>query len=307
MGPGVLRLAALVAAATAPLLGGVAGRTSSSSFPLVAQYEFLAEPVVHRYAEHPVGGGQLGRRSFHERLPLGAMVADGTYHIAVRAYNTTYALILEPNDDLLHPDATLVRSLPGRRQVREPLRSSDIGVFRGHVVRVGAVAPRDRSASLRKWELHRRGQYSFDERQTWARLAVFHDARGRPVLDGVFGVDGETFHVKPADTYMRTRHADDPVLTNPLARAPEMRHAGSIIYRRSDLARPPGRRANQERDNGRHPEHTCGAQRLAPDAVPPRLSPGDPLYPVRTARGVLGGLSRRATAFDGGKEALSAG
>ncbi|KAJ2684343.1 hypothetical protein H4R19_006901, partial [Coemansia spiralis] len=119
MGPGVVRLAALVAAAAIPLLGGVAGRTSSDSFPLVAQYEFLAEPVVHRYAEHSPGAGAAGqhsRRSFHERLPLGAMVEDGTYHIAVRAYNTTYALIVEPNADLLHPDAAVVRALPGGRQ-----------------------------------------------------------------------------------------------------------------------------------------------------------------------------------------------
>ncbi|KAJ2781497.1 hypothetical protein H4R18_002823, partial [Coemansia javaensis] len=312
--------AAAAAAAAAAwlllLLAGAAARTLGDSIPLVAQYEFLPEPTVHRFAEQ-----RLGKRSFHERQPLDAMLSDGTYHITVRAYNTTYALVVEPNTDLLHPDAMATRTLPDGRRVREPIATHDIGLYRGHVLRVGDVRPQDPSASLRKWARARRRQYSFDEHQTWVRLAVVRDARGRLALDGMFGVGAETFHLKPAAAYTLTRRAGDPALANPLARAPPLQHAATIVYRRSDLMAPPRRRASASQQHSHQPHAaTCGAQRLAGAAQPQRLAPGDPFYSLRAQQGALDGLralgsdalrlgrlGRRATAFDNNKDALDAG
>ncbi|KAJ2800985.1 hypothetical protein H4S07_005044, partial [Coemansia furcata] len=258
-------------------------RSSSSSIPFVAQYEFLSEPVVHRFSE---GGGGLGKRSFHTEHRLHEMIEeDGTFHMEVRVFNTTYALIVEGNTDLVHPQATMTRTVAGQ-QVRSPLATHDIGVYRGHVLRMGRVLPYDGSESLRKWARFKRDRFSFDEHDSWARLSVYRDGAGRAVIDGAFAIDGETMYVKPAHTYARTKRDGDPALTNPYARAEGLRHAASIVYRQSDLVAA---------RSGR--EHSCGSDRLADNQ-----RPGLP----RTAR--KHGMSRRTdVAFDGNSNAVHSG
>ncbi|KAJ1993686.1 hypothetical protein GGI26_002748 [Coemansia sp. RSA 1358] len=316
---------------------GVQGRSSSISIPLVSQYEFIADPIVHRLSDHHSSisnrnssgndnGVPLGRRSFSERLRLEDMIDHATFHISVRAYNTTYALILEPNHDLVHPDATTTRMLPGAKSVREPLSTADIGIYRGHVLRSGAVKPRDMSASLRKWEMFKRNQYSFDENNSWARLAVFRDQMGRTAIDGMFGIDGETFYIKPAVTYMRSKRDGDPMLSNPYARPPELQMSASIVYRQSDLVQEHRRRQSPLAKRSTGPKVTsdrqqqvlsCGMHRL-PGNVPEkphRLRPDDPLNHYRRLPNGLRGLqhmsrsllSRRSTSFDKNQDAINAG
>ncbi|KAJ2081424.1 hypothetical protein H4R24_002359 [Coemansia sp. RSA 988] len=319
----VFRFTGLVAMAC-NLMGQAMGRSLSSSIPMVAQYEFLPEPVVHGFAEHTTGTPtHVKRSSFHQQLSLEAMVEDGTYHMAVRAYNTTYVLLLEPNTDLVHTEATMTRTIHGRR-VRESLATHDIGLYRGHVLRQGAkVQPHVMSQSQGHWDRFLRNQYSFDDRTSWARLAVFQGPDGRAVVDGMFGVDGETFYIKPAATYMSSRLADDPMLTNPFARPTDLQSSASIVYRQSDLHSAPGHHIRRGssfatgrnvRDN--HFQRTsCGAQRLASNVTAAQhLGPGDPFYPYRTQQSALDGLRtmgtqlfRRSTSFDNNKDALSAG
>ncbi|KAJ2788474.1 hypothetical protein GGI18_002929, partial [Coemansia linderi] len=246
-------------------------RSSSNSIPFVSQYEFLAEPVVHRFSE----GGGLGKRSFHTAHSLEDMIEgdDGTFHMEVRVFNTTYALLVEANTDLVHPNATMTRTVAGR-QVRSRLATHDIGVYRGHVLRTGAVQPHDGSESIRKWGRLKRAQFSFDSHESWARLSVYRDGGGRAVVDGAFFVGGETLYVKPAHTYMRTKRDGDPALTNPYARAEGLRHAASIAYRQRDLVGGAGR--------------SCGSSQRAEQPAAHRLA-------------------RRDVAFDGGAGAVRAG
>ncbi|KAJ1846214.1 hypothetical protein LPJ73_004598, partial [Coemansia sp. RSA 2703] len=168
-----------------------ARRSTSNSIPIVAQYEFLADPVVHRFGTHnsETNTVRFSKRSFNQQLDLASMIDDGTFHVQLRAFNTTYSLVVEPNHDLIHPDAVLTQTLETGQVVKTPIPTHDIGVYRGHVLRVGAVQPQQMSESLRKWEMSKRDQFSFDEKSTWVRLSVFLDAQGRAVLDGMFGVD----------------------------------------------------------------------------------------------------------------------
>ncbi|KAJ2470958.1 hypothetical protein GGI02_002591 [Coemansia sp. RSA 2322] len=268
------------------------GRSSSDSIPNVAHYEFLAEPVVHRL--------DAGTRAFSKRHTLHGMIESDVFHMEVRAFNTTYVLVVEPNHDLVHPEAMVTRTLADGRKERTRLATHDIGVYRGHVLRVGGgVRPADRSDSVRRWGLVRRDGFSYDEHEawtaqqagggpslSWARLAVFRDAAGRAVVDGAFSVDGETVYVKPAHTYMRTKRDGDPALTNPYARARELRHAASIVYRQSDLVGAGGGAAR----------HSCASDRLAGN----QRGGGGSGRKTRVLR-------RGSVAFDGSSAALQSG
>ncbi|KAJ2550905.1 hypothetical protein EV175_003892, partial [Coemansia sp. RSA 1933] len=274
----------------------VQGRSSRNSIPRVARYEFIAEPVVHRFSTHSESSAAVDKRSFHRRQRLEKMIEHGTFHVAVRAFNTTYALLVEPNHDLVHPEAMVTRTLSdGRTVVREPLDTTDIGVFRGHVLRVGDVRPHDASAGLRVWELASRSQYSFDDRGSWVRLAVFRDHMGRAVMDGLFSVNGETFYVKPAASYMRSKQLADPMLTNPGARPHGLRLAASIVYRQSDLVEEHSQQRQQHYHHQHRHQHrqemlSCGVDRLpgnVPD-TPHRIDPDDPLNTHRLASAGLG-------------------
>ncbi|KAJ2042590.1 hypothetical protein H4S04_007217 [Coemansia sp. S16] len=206
---------------------------------------------------------------------------DGTFHMEVRVFNQTYGLIMEANTDLVHAQATMTHTVDGQ-QVRSPLATHDIGVYRGHVLRMGPVLPYDGSESMRKWARVKRSQFSFDIHDSWARLSVYRDRMGRAVVDGAFTIDGETMYVKPAHTYMRTKRDGDPALTNPYARAEGLRHAASIAYRQSDLVGAQ--------------EHSCASDRLANNQ-----RPGLP----RTARKRMG--RRTDVAFDGNSNAIHSG
>ncbi|KAJ2740796.1 hypothetical protein GGI20_005613 [Coemansia sp. BCRC 34301] len=211
--------------------------------------------------------------------------SDAAFHVEVRAFNTTYALLVERNTDLVHPEAMMTQTVDGQ-QVRSPLATHDIGVYRGHVLRVGPVQAEDRSLSLRRWAQVRRGQASFDTHNSWARLSVYRDAAGRAVVDGAFAVDGETVYVKPAHTYMRTKRDADPALANPSARAEGARHAASIVYRHGDLISENHRTTDV---------HSCGSDRLAGNQ-----RAGIP----RTARQIG---KRSDIPFDGSANAVHAG
>ncbi|KAJ1878550.1 hypothetical protein LPJ57_003346, partial [Coemansia sp. RSA 486] len=296
--------------------------SSSDSIPVVSQYEFLAEPVVHRFGEHDKASNsvRLSKRSFHEQLDLDSMIDDGTFHVQLRAFNTTYSLVVEPNYDLIHPDAVMTRAVLGGQTIKSEIPMHDIGIYRGHVLRTGAVRPKDMSESLRKWEMSKRDQFSFDEQSSWVRMSVFRDAKGRAVLDGMFGVDGETYYVKPAHAYMLTKRDGDPALSNPYSRrSEELQFASSIVYRQSDLVNESaGHHVSKRKRDGSGPQNqskkiqSCGAHRLPGNTpeTPPRLEVGDPMHPVRMVKqaGDLGGMLRkRAVAFDKNPNALNAG
>ncbi|KAJ1949409.1 hypothetical protein FBU59_001157, partial [Linderina macrospora] len=227
------------------------------------------------------------------------MIDDGTFHIELQAYNTTYTLVLEPNYDLLHPSAMQHRTLADGTTIKEPVATHDIGVYRGHVLRVGEMKAADMSSSLRKWELFKRNEYTFDEHYSWARVAVYKDhmAGGRAVLDGMFGINGDTYYIKPSSSYSITKRDIDPVLANPYARSENVRYANSIIYRKSDLIDDAKHGRFDKRDGE---AQTCNAHRRLPNNVPdtpPRLNPGDPFYPLRTRQDAFRDLGKRGLGF----------
>ncbi|KAJ2893013.1 hypothetical protein IWW38_003007, partial [Coemansia aciculifera] len=214
---------------------------------------------------------------------------SSSYHVEVRAFNTTYALLVSRNTDLIHESAMMTRTLADGRRERTALATHDIGVYRGHVLRVGAVQPEERSESLRRWARVVGAPVSFDMHESWARLAVYRDARGRAVVDGAFSVDGETVYVKPAHTYARTKRSTDPELASPSLRA-----GATIVYRKSDMIESPGGGGDAQAHG------TCGSHRLADN----NLHPGTPRKDHS-----LSLLMKRSTgvAFDGSAGAVSAG
>ncbi|KAI9477548.1 Metallo-peptidase family M12B Reprolysin-like-domain-containing protein [Coemansia mojavensis] len=191
------------------------------------------------------------------------MIEHDTFHISINAFNTTYALILEPNDDLVHPQARMTHTGPDGQERTEQIKTNDIGIYRGHVLRQGA----GRRTSI--WDQWHKRQYSFTG--SWARLAVFRDHFGRVVLDGSFAADGKVIYVRPAHTYANTKREEDVFLSNPLARAPELQLAATIVYHQPDKS------SSEQR--------TCGAQRLITHS----------------------GLAKRSTKFDNNQNALDAG
>ncbi|KAJ2353346.1 hypothetical protein IWW50_004931, partial [Coemansia erecta] len=306
--------------AAAVLAQCVCGHSTRSNIPIVSRYEFLADPVVHRFS--PSAHGQMSKRSFHARQPLDSMIDDGTFHISLHAYNTTYALVVEPNTDLVHPESRMTQRRGAKRH-RSRIDTSDIGVYRGHVLRTGRVQAADMSASLLKWaQLRQRHEYSFDDHGSWVRLVVFRDRDGRTVLDGSFRVDGETYYVRPAHTYMQTKRDGDPALSNPMARDESLRMAATVVYRQSDMNEEHRTERWAGRPSGRQ---TCGAQRLSSDSLPEvsetlELLGKDNTGPIDSKRPMLSkrstafksdktatALSKRSTAFNNDKTALVAG
>ncbi|ORX65338.1 zincin, partial [Linderina pennispora] len=95
----------------------VQGRSTRNSEAQLSRYEFLADPVVHRFTAPQ----HVSKRSFHERQSLQDMIDDGTFH---------------PNHDLLHPEAvqhrtqqdgTIVRSAVATPRHRAVFRDASAG------------------------------------------------------------------------------------------------------------------------------------------------------------------------------------
>ncbi|KAF9921736.1 hypothetical protein FBU30_008203 [Linnemannia zychae] len=206
------------------------------------------------------------KRSIHDAFPSSSQDStldsttrivrhDDIVRIQLSAYNTTFYLHLEPNDDLIHPDANL-----GLGLLRE-----DIKAFKGIVVQDEQHSERKwkRAATTTRSEKHTVEHMLYEEGVLgWARMMIEHDSDNQDavILRGAFTANGDTYHVTTRTHYHIQKRSDDAM---PSASAPT--HSGStmIIYRDSDLFDRTNnlmrRKRGDEQDN---PPGTCGADAL---------------------------------------------
>ncbi|KAF9388242.1 hypothetical protein CPB97_001395 [Podila verticillata] len=181
---------------------------------------------------------------------------DDTIRIQFSAYNTTFHLYLEPNHDLIHPDADLG---PG-------VTIDDVKAFKGVVVQ-------DTHHSDRKWS--RAASTTRAEKRTvehmlhedgvvgWARMMVEHDV-DHPndlILRGAFMVDSVTYHVTSADHYRIQRRSSDAL---PYSSSSTSLGSSLIIFRDSDLYNRPTNLHKRQRIQ--EDDSACGADLLQPTA-----------------------------------------
>ncbi|KAF8937009.1 hypothetical protein BGZ58_003383 [Dissophora ornata] len=175
--------------------------------------------------------------------------------IQFTAYNTTFHLHLEPNLDLVHPEADL----------GDGLSRDEIMAFKGVVVE-------DEHHSDRKWDRAARTSKAENSQRTvehmlyedgvlgWARMMIEHDPDNENalVLRGAFMADGDTYHVTTQQHYHIQKRSDDALPSTSPSSSPG---SGLVIYRDSDLY---GRHSGIRRKRGlvQEEESSCGADLL---------------------------------------------
>ncbi|KAF9434891.1 hypothetical protein BGZ76_007252, partial [Entomortierella beljakovae] len=193
------------------------------------------------------------RGSSLSNSPLEIIKHDDIVRIQFTAYNTTFHLHLEPNLDLIHPEADF-----GEHKISK----DEIMAFKGVVVQ-------DEDHSDIKWD--RAARTSRMEKRSvehmlheggvlgWARMMIEHDPENENsvVLRGAFMADGDTYHVTPIHTYHIQKRSEDAVPPTSQLIGPNL-----VVYRDSDLYT----RSNslrRKRGLEREEESSCGSDSLA--------------------------------------------
>ncbi|OMJ23481.1 Disintegrin and metalloproteinase domain-containing protein B [Smittium culicis] len=214
----------------------------------------------------------------------------------LNAYNNTYRLILEPNNILLHPNASFSSiDLKGKSKTKL-LTLDNIGIYRGKVLRLNADPF---SSIFQSWEkdFRKRSSHEFDEEETWARISIQKN-NNVPKIDGAFYIDGETFYIKPIDVYKRTKRSLDPSITSISHRSDNEKDSTSIIYKQSDFVNQ-NINSNDIRNGG-----TCQTQ--PPPGEIYRIEEHDPHYAFGGLVDSLTLRKRQTTTFSD-QAALDAG
>ena len=139
--------------------------------------------------------------------------------LTIEAFSDIFHLHLQPNDDLIHPAASVKYYSPaanGHGSVLDrvvPLLRESYLVFGGEVLSDEGTAARlneDLAGGIR------RPHHSPNSagHRGWARIMVLDSGdagSGRsPVFEGAFSVDGVVHHVLTAENYLRTKYVGDP-------------------------------------------------------------------------------------------------
>ncbi|GJJ72630.1 hypothetical protein EMPS_04988 [Entomortierella parvispora] len=230
----------------------------SSAWPTITRSEHILN-LRHDILPKAPSTAPLGKRSPEQPLAgdPGLVRMEDTIRLQFSAFNTTFHLHLEPNLDLIHPDADLGHHADGR-----PVSRHEIKAFKGIVVQ-------DEYHSDRKWD--RASKTSKAEKRTvehmlheegvlgWARMMVEHDPEddNALLLRGAFMVQEDTYHVSTGDTYHIQKRSEDAVPRT----TPERQRL--VIYRDSDLYRP-NHLARRKRglDQQTREESACGTDLL---------------------------------------------
>ncbi|KAG0329085.1 hypothetical protein BGZ99_003469 [Dissophora globulifera] len=172
--------------------------------------------------------------------------------IQFTAFNTTFHLHLEPNLDLIHPEADL----------GDDINIEDIKAFKGVVVQDAHHSDRkwDRAARTTRAESSPRSvDYMLHEEGVlgWARMMIEHspDNEQEMLLRGAFMTNGETYHVNTLEHYHIQKRSDDAL---PITESSRSLASTLVIYRDSDVY---DRLSSLRRKRGLASEETssCGA------------------------------------------------
>ncbi|ORZ27671.1 Metallo-peptidase family M12-domain-containing protein [Lobosporangium transversale] len=206
----------------------------STALPIITRSEHvrsLRHDILPRIASYTLHRDQpLAKRTIDQRLTASPEIItkDDTIRLQFNAFNTTFHLYLEPNTDLIHPDADL-----GPDNIFD-----DIKPFKGVVIE-------DQQYSDQKWKraatTSRITKRTIEHMQYeegivgWARMTVEHDANSADnlILRGAFMVKGDTYHVTTKKTYHVQKRSEDALPT-----AATSFDSSLIIFRDSDLYRP---------------------------------------------------------------------
>ncbi|ORX67217.1 hypothetical protein DL89DRAFT_269638 [Linderina pennispora] len=185
----IFRAAAVAALQMAAVV--VQGRSTRNSEAQLSRYEFLADPVVHRFT-----APQHVSKRFD-------MIDDGTFHVELQAYNTTYTLVLEPNHDLLHPEADAAPDAAGRHNP----------VFRDASAGGRAVLDGVFSVNGETFYVKPASAYTATKRDSDPMLANAYarDRRMRPATCGAQRLGGKAEALKPGDPFYAVRTRRDAV------------------------------------------------------------------------------------------------
>ncbi|KAF8978948.1 hypothetical protein BGZ46_005980 [Entomortierella lignicola] len=222
----------------------------SSAWPTITRSELilnLRHDILPRIDSHP-----LAKRNIDQKVSTtfpNIISSHDTIRLQFSAFNTTFHLHLEPNLDLIHPDANL----------GPDIFHDDIKAFKGIVVQ-------NEQHSDRKWQraattsriAKRTVEHMLYEEGVlgWARMMVEHDADSTegPIIRGAFMVNDDTYHVTTRQSYHIQKRSDDAF--------PTQTSTGTslVIYRDSDLYKPAGS-SRTKRDLTSN-EVSCGADHL---------------------------------------------
>nr|POE90621.1 disintegrin and metalloproteinase domain-containing protein b [Quercus suber] len=181
---------------------------------------------------------------------LSFVVADGL-HVKLR---------LEPNHDILGDDTMVTFLGPdGTVSRRENMERMEHKVFKG----TAWVQQRARDAAMIVKE-----EEEEDWRPVgWARVSVHRDGRV-PIFEGAFAVDHVSHHVQSSETYLRTRHAQDPMIERHMDGDDYM-----VMWRDSDIL-------PTSLDDLSHPDlrRSMDARSCEADLLSFNLQPDHPVY-----------------------------
>ncbi|KAI9099383.1 Metallo-peptidase family M12-domain-containing protein [Phlyctochytrium arcticum] len=169
----------------------VLGESSTSGIPPVRFYDF-----IHKAA--------LTYRS------------DSNIKLSFKAIDQTFEFALQPNPDVIHPEAVVYVDGVEALQTTARLRALTSNVLKGQVLGVNEAGARIPLG--------------------WARFVV-HQNKNPVVFEGSFSIDGELYHIKEIETYRKTRRSVDlPVLESD-SRPSHQRDSKLILFKDQDQSR----------------------------------------------------------------------
>ncbi|KAJ1922285.1 hypothetical protein H4219_000147 [Mycoemilia scoparia] len=217
--------------------------SSKDSIPSIEQIQMVKNPDIYvfgptdpRHASEPssLTKKSLSKRSFHQKKELHQVLPGDTFQMSLSAYNQTFSLILEPNYDLLHPDAKVrLRQKDGTFKI-VPLQQNDVHVYRGYVT--SPSGGQDVNANRLLSAFHGGdSDISFNPYGSGARITFFKDKEtGLVGMDGNFFYQGETYNLKHVDFYDKNKGPDDPHRFSRRSLPDDLKLSKTVIYRRSD-------------------------------------------------------------------------
>ena len=213
---------------------GVAAYNSDSRFLTISQFEYVQAKVFRLALPKSLenSNSYIAKRSFHEERTLDQVLPDDTFHMQITAFNQSFSLFLEPNYDLIHPNAVVrVRQKDGTFKT-SPLKIDDVGVYRGYVL--SAQDAKYGQVDKIPGPLYTRSDFTFDDKASGARVTLIKDDDGNTGMDGTFFYRGETYNLKFTDSYRKVKRSDDPALYARDDLPKHLRSVKTLIYRRSD-------------------------------------------------------------------------
>jgi hypothetical protein len=191
------------------------------------------------------------RRSLPRSLDANVLRHSDTFRLTLSAFDQTFYLHLEPNDDLIHPAAHVKYFRAGQLDRIEPLLRESFRVYHGYVLHSDHTEQRLRedAAGGVAWPQRNDGVLG------WARIMVHQQGDAsmgiQPILEGAFSVNGIIHHIQTRENYLRNRHALDPRISV------EDLDSRLVIFRDSDVI-------TQEDHSGSSasPAHSCSHDNL---------------------------------------------